>query len=362
MDKLFLLLAGLGLGLLSCGKHQEAPAEDEQEDVWVGWQVSQPVAQPYTLDQLPGITHYQGTLYMLGNAGTMWNNADDNTWNGWALRKGSSMEDLVELSQPRMDANFPYLRTEGNDWCYYWLMGLWVDESTGVFYSIAYSEYNYMNEWASEAKERRLGLAMSDDQGKTWTYEGDIVTQDKSSPPPANSQYYGVGDISFSLPGDGYAYIYYKKGYYSLTTLDRTQQDISVARCALNDRLAPGKWKKFYDGQWDEAGLGGKESVVIPFVNIATVAYNIYLDRFVCIGNAPSGRSFISFATDMERQDWTERDFSFPDITSFYNWQVNREDSNPHHMGQQFELYTAGLDVLSGQRTGFRYTITFTKE
>lgn len=360
MNRYVLLL--LALGLFSCGKPTESPAVDHEKELRVGWQVSQPAAQPYTLDQLPGIARYQGDLYMLGNAGTPWNNADDDRWNGWALYKGSGLGDLSELPQPRMAANFPYLRTEGNEWCYYWLMGLWVDEATGIFYSIAYSEYNYMNGWDSEAKERRLGLAVSHDQGSTWTYEGDVVTQDKSSPPPANSQYYGVGDISFFVPGDGYAYIYYKRGYYSLTTLNRTQQDISVARCALNDRLAPGKWKKFYAGRWDQPGIGGKETIVIPYVNIANVVYNTYLDRFVCIGNAPSGRSFISFATDMERQNWTERDFTFPDITSFYNWQVNSEDGNAHRTGKQVELYTAGIDAASGRRTGFRYTITFTKE
>ncbi|MFZ4261650.1 hypothetical protein ACFRAE_06385 [Sphingobacterium sp. HJSM2_6] len=347
---------------ISCGKETISQIEDPKENMKIGWQSSQPIPQPYKIDQLPGIAKYKGEIYLLGDNGTMWNNFDDNQWNGWALHKGPSLDNLVKMPQPRMSANFPNFRTEGNEWCYYWLMGLWIDETSGHFYSIAYSEYNYLNGWVTEAKERRLGLAISKDEGATWSYQGDIVTQDKSNAAPVNKQFYGVGDISFLIPGDGYAYIYYKQGFYSLENLNRTDQNISVARCKLSDKLAPNSWKKFYQGTWEQDGLGGKESTIIPFVNIANVVYNTYLERYVCIGNAPSGKSFISFASSMEKQDWTERDFNFPQVTSYYNWQVDEQTGDSHVVGKDIRLYTAGIDKATNQRTGNYYKVSFNKE
>lgn len=344
--------------LISCSK--ETVDEVETKEI-IRWDVSAGVTHNYNLDQLAGIDSYQNDIYMLGGGGTNWNSVDDPSWNGWEMRKGSNINDLVVSNKPQMTSNFPYYRTDGNNWCYYWLMGLHIDQPTGTFYSIAYSEYNYMNNWVTEAKERRMGLAVSTDKGLTWTYTGDIVTQDKSTPPPVNQQYYGAGDLSFLVPGDGYAYVYYKKGYYSLQTLERTTQEISVARCKLSDQLAPGKWTKFYNGSWTQPGLGGKETVVIPYVNIANVAYNTYLNKYVCIGNAISGKTFIAFATNLEKQDWSERDFSFPNISSHYNWQVNLENSNSYTMGKTFRLYTTGMNVSTGTREGKYYTITFTK-
>lgn len=310
---------------------------------------------PYHFDQLAGLDRYQGHQYVLGGGGTMW----DNSWNGWGIWKGSNVNDAVLQSQPVPAANFPYYRTEGNDWCFYWLMGLWIDPATGKFYSIAYSEYNYLNGWASESKERRMGLATSTDNGHTWAYQGDIITQDKSIPPPSGQQYYGAGDLSLFIPGDGYAYVYYKKGYYSLTTLFRTAQDICVARCLLSDKLAPGQWKKFYNGTWTEPGIGGHETIIIPDVNIANVSYNKFIKKYVCIGNEIFGQTFISFANSMVSQDWSPRDFNFPDITHHYNWQVNVTNNSPHVMGQSFKLYTSGLNTTTSTREGFYYYIMF---
>ncbi|WP_339070958.1 discoidin domain-containing protein [Chitinophaga sp. 212800008-4] len=310
---------------------------------------------PYLFDQMAGIDRYQGQLYILGGGGTMWNNS----WNGWGIWKGDNVNNAVQQSQPQPAANFPYYRTEGNDWCFYWLMGLWIDPSDGKFYSIAYSEYNYLNGWASEAKERRMGLATSVNNGQTWTYQGDIITQDKSIPPPAGQQYYGAGDLDLFIPGDGYAYVYYKKGFYSLSTLNRTAQDICVARCLLNDKLAPGHWKKFYNGTWVEAGIGGHETIVIPDVNIANVCYNKFLQKYVCIGNEIYGKTFISFANSMATQDWSPRDFSFPDISYHYNWHVNVTNNNQHVMGQSFKLYTTGFYPATNNRQGYYYYIMF---
>ena len=311
---------------------------------------------PYKFDQMAGIDRYQGQLYILGGNCASWDGKD----NLWELWKGADVNNAVlQQLKPKPAADFPYYTTEGNGWCNYWLMGLWIDPSDGKFYSIAYSEYNYLNDWVSEAKERRMGLATSVDKGQTWTYQGDIITQDKSIPPPPGQKYYGAGDLDLFIPGDGYAYVYYKKGFYSDSSGHRTEQDICVARCRLSDKLAPGYWKKFYNGSWVEAGIGGHETIIIPDVNIANVCYNKFLKKYVCIGNDTDAKTFISFANSMSTQDWSPRDFGFPQITWWYNWFVNVTNNNQHVMGQSFKLYTAGLNLTTNNRHGYDYHIVF---
>lgn len=348
---------------ISC--EEKGDSDNPSQKEIISWEVGNSIPTNFPIDQLPGIDFYQNKMYFLGGNGTMWNNADDPRWNGWELKIGDNVDDLSPVApQPIMAKNFPDLNTDEakNDWCYYWLMGLWIDQSDGTFYSMAYSEYNYQeSKWEKEAKERRLGLAKSIDKGSSWTYEGDVITQDKSVPPPAGTQYNGVGDICMFIPGDGYIYIYYKKSFHSLETLDRTEQSICVARCEIKNKQAPEKWFKFYEGGWNEPGLGGSETTIIPYTNIITITYNEYLKKFVGIGNSPAGKTFITFADSMEKQDWSTRDFSFPDITFWYNWQINSDKKNPYIMGQEFRLYTTGVDS-QGKRPSNYYKIKFNKQ
>jgi hypothetical protein len=72
---------------------------------------------------------------------------------------------------------------------------------------------------------------------------------------------------------------------------------VHVSRCAISDRLAPGKWKKFYRGSWNEPGLGGKAS----FVNACNLIYSSFLKKYVSF-NYGGG---LSVCTDLSRQDWT---------------------------------------------------------
>lgn len=65
-----------------------------------------------------------------------------------------------------------------------------------------------------------------------------------------------------------------------------------VARCAIADKMAPGKWKRFYNGKWEEPGLGGKAS----FVPAKYVMYNTYLKKYLSF-NYGSGISFCRAST-----------------------------------------------------------------
>jgi len=70
-----------------------------------------------------------------------------------------------------------------------------------------------------------------------------------------------------------------------------------VARCAICDKLAPGKWKKFYNGGWSEPGLGGKAS----YVQAYNVIYSCGFGKYVSF-NYGGG---LSVCSDLSKQDWT---------------------------------------------------------
>lgn len=87
-------------------------------------------------------------------------------------------------------------------------------------------------------------LSISNDYGLTWKDLGQILTG-TDYPTPAKQT--GEGDLSVVDSHDGYYYA------YCFRNMDRGQ---IVARAPVaNPR--PGQWVKFYQGHWDQPGLGG---------------------------------------------------------------------------------------------------------
>lgn len=354
--------------LAQCKKPSETL--DGREDRVCGgagycWEISEPRSHPFIhFDVNGGTARYHDTIFLIGGNGSTW----DRSSYQWELWAGTDVDNMTKLPTPTFQKNFPNYITQscgsaGNYWCdwqFYWPMGLYIDEE-GVFYTIAYTEYNFKNEWRSEAKERRLGLAKSFDKGKTWSYFGDIITQNKQDAPPANKTYNGAGDISFFIADDGYAYIYYKTGFYDNSTLIRDIQNISVARSPLTAKLKPGTWTKFYAGAFQEPGINGKEDYIFKETDLVCITYNTYIDKFVLFGGSVTHESYIAFCDDMEKQNWTSKDFAMADeIRIWYFWPFDPASKDPFKTGQHFRLYTTG--PVNGERVGNYKTISFYKK
>ncbi len=110
-----------------------------------------------------------------------------------------------------------------------------------------------------------IGVAESDDDGKTWAKKGQIVRSEKPKDWAFDPRQGGRG---IGLAG-GIADNKDKKLFYLYYTNLSTPQggtggQIAVARCDLkNGPPLPGNWKKYYEGKFEEPGLGGKETPVI---------------------------------------------------------------------------------------------------
>jgi hypothetical protein len=223
---------------------------------------------------------------------------DGHSGGGPSRAKGSTFLNVVKQPMGRNENNKHVDRP-------YMLGGMWYDAAEKKLYAPMHCE-THIPECAGHsvnAMDRQIHLSSSTDKGATWKYEGPIVTKDDPaapwrSPLDFSYGYWDGGDGDFYLFADtrgGYVYLY--SNHYTWGGEHRCYLRHRVARCAIADKMAPGKWKRFYNGKWEEPGLGGKAS----YVNAYYVMYNTYLKKYLSF-NYGSG---ISFCSDMDKQDWS---------------------------------------------------------
>jgi hypothetical protein len=237
----------------------------------------------------------------------------------WIVDKGRTMRykgpDIDHMTQVE-DGTYP--PEVGLGW---FLGGMWYDESDRELYAPVHVEQEGSNRFHPAVGwfSRKIALATSTDKGRTWKYEGDIITPEtyffNHEAYKFSGSYFGNGVCDFGFYVDhrsGYFYIFpdeswYMKGQWGALWGTR------AARCAIRDKMAPGKWKYFYNGKWDEPALGGKSSIVAPS-HFWGVLYSSYLDRYICI--FPSNKDpwwppysnvdgmMIGACSDLSKQDW----------------------------------------------------------
>ncbi len=190
-------------------------------------------------------------------------------------------------------------------------------------------------------------LASSPDQGMTWKYLGPIVTNPEAlgARHPVTDEsglYWDGGDSEPVLYVDAknrYAYLYTTHAFRpKLGASVRPILEHRVARCSLDDELAPARWRKWSDGAWSEPGVGGDATPV----NASTITSNAFLKKFVAF----NGASSLAVCTDLEKQDWSPSYAVGAWWDSQTNFVVATDDtkSDVAASGQNFFVYgwTAG--------------------
>ena len=89
-----------------------------------------------------------------------------------------------------------------------------------------------------------MALAISRDEGLTWASLGQIIT---GMDHPTLGKNTGEGDCTTVNGNDGYYYAY----------CFRPRDSALIAARAPAAHLEPGNWKKYFQGRWDQPGLGG---------------------------------------------------------------------------------------------------------
>jgi len=263
--------------------------------------------------------------------------------------KGTNIENAV--IQPDGDAPpFPVERP--------YMLGraMWYDEAENTLYAAMHCETpGYPTKErpnaGSDTINRQIHLATSTDKGLSWRYAGPIVTRDDPvRRPMAGSDFSGLfwdgGDGDFLLYVDkrgGYVYLFSNHYVWRKPGLNNDGfLRHCVARCAIADKMAPGKWIKFYNGGWTEPGLGGKASYVDGYY----VMYNTYLKRYVSFDY----NGAMTFCDDLEKQEWSSKvkigDAWSAYVSAFFVTDENKSDV--FDGGQRLYLYSFWCQEFAG--------------
>jgi len=200
--------------------------------------------------------------------------------------------------------------------------GMWWDEQNRTLYGLIHSEYdkNDQQGWCS----KKTRLATSGDLGLTWTLKGDILTRALPNVQDYAGPCFEIGPADFDFYADVKGGYFYVTSWNSFTPKNGKLNGFmiysEVARCAIADKMAPGKWFKFRDGSWSEPGLAGKASRVGFALRgiYGNTIYSTHLKKYLRIGIhigtktdlSRPGIGFedcsvcISACTDLAKQNW----------------------------------------------------------
>jgi hypothetical protein len=223
-----------------------------------------------------------------------------------ARYKGPDIDHMTRVE----DGIYP----EGMTSCWF-LGGMWYNEAERKLYAPMHIEHDGIRR--EYPFSRKIALATSLDKGRSWHYEGDIITSETYYYPREFFKFsgsgYGIGLADFGFYVDqhgGYFYIFPDEGWGPWTTRGM-RWNSRAARCAISDKMAPGKWTNFYNGSWNESALGGKSSAVAPS-HLWGISYCKSLDQYICmfLGNQdpPNATNidgvYIGTCSDLSKQDW----------------------------------------------------------
>lgn len=129
-----------------------------------------------------------------------------------------------------------------------------------------------------------IGSAVSSDGGSTWEKLGPVIT---SAKPKSWSARPNHGDKGAAVPSvvldrDGtHLLAYYTEHSY----VDGRGPPICLARADLSEGPpVPGRWRKYHAGRFDEPGLGGLDTPILPpTFGQPAVVFSQELDRFVMV-------------------------------------------------------------------------------
>jgi hypothetical protein len=155
---------------------------------------------------------------------------------------------------------------------------MWVDPDTGDWYGLVHNEFT-PQPFADGLHYDAIDYAVSKDQGKTWNIKAQVITSQYSTKRndnagfPQQTYHYGTGDPRILADAaSGYFYV-----WYGSRIVDKGGGWVAfhehVARAPMSGKMAPGTWQKYYNGQWSEPGLGGKESNLVPVQSDSETGY-----------------------------------------------------------------------------------------
>ncbi len=243
-----------------------------------------------------------------------------------------------------------------------WLMNIYRMDD-GHLLGVVHIELHHQAPQVNQGEDYAVGVVHSSDGGDRWTYCGEIVR-------PKNSKG-NVGGVPLLAVGD-YFHVYFNEH-------GPDGRRPAVARARISDVLTAARshtvtaWRKYRDGSWDEDGLTGLGSSVLPDCEIggghpadlhADAAYNravgMYMVTRWCFG-AGVGRLYLHLSRDGVQFEppylVDEEPGQWMPYSTFLADESDQETSDMGTVGAEFDILidhksaaNYGLDTLYRRR------------
>ncbi|MFF0297246.1 RICIN domain-containing protein [Kitasatospora sp. NPDC004614] len=158
------------------------------------------------------------------------------------------------------------------------LSGVWIDPDTGDWYGLVHNEFT-PQPFGDGLHFDAIDYAVSTDQGRTWTIRDHVITSPYSTTRGDTAQFpnqtysYGDGDQRLLVDAaSGYFYVFYGSRVVDKSGGWKAFYE-HVARAPIAGKMAPSSWQKWYNGAWSEAGVGGRESNMVPVGASSSTGY-----------------------------------------------------------------------------------------
>lgn len=204
----------------------------------------------------------------------------------------------------------------------------------------------------------RIGAFISTDGGASLRDLGVVLASGDPLDPMAKNGYFAGGHGDFSvIPDRDRHYFYFFFDNYAGAA---ATQGVCVARMALDDRRKPvGKVWKYHNGEWREAGVGGRVTPIFPVKKAWSAAdpdalwgpsvhWNTYLSCYVMLLSHAAGEPgwsqqgiYVSFCADLSKPETWTTPRKILDKAEFPQWYF----FYPQVMGTG----AGGTDTLAGQ-------------
>ncbi len=187
---------------------------------------------------------------------------------------------------------------------------------------------------------KSICLAYSYDNGYSWEDKGPIVRS--STPKPATRTWGGAGDCCVVWDSVNNRWNCY-------------HQENNIRLAVSYDPLgAPGTWKKYYNGEFNEEGLGGKSSPISNLSGVGganpSVHWNTFYNKWVMSYHGWDGGIYLTLSSDGINWEYPKKIISKDTYNRWYPTIIGETDTKA---GKLARLYYAEFNS-SGRKMAAR--------
>jgi hypothetical protein len=224
-----------------------------------------------------------------------------------------------------------------------WLMNIYQTDD-GTLLGVVHVELHHQPPGVNQGEDYAIGVVYSSDGGDRWTYCGEIVR-------PQNAKR-NIGGAPLLVVGDHFHVYFNDHGPDGRRLVVARARIDEVLAAARNHAVTP--WRKYRDGSWDEDGLTGLGSAVLPDCVArgghpgdlhADAAYNravgLYMITSWCYVEGV-GRLFLHMSTDGVQFDTRylldEESGQWMPYSTFLADEQDQETNDMNTVGEEFHI------------------------